>query len=411
MDINRTIKDQVYTILKQKILSGEFKPGRQLKENEIAGELQVSRSPVREAFRDLAADGLVSNEAQKGTFVKDITVQDMEDIMYVRLMFEKKGIYNLKNLPKSRPETLRNIRVNMVKAFEAKDTEAFANWDFALHMELTSFCDSEIMMHLGERLNGVMLMVRNITLQYADRLLQSFREHIKLIDSLLLGDYDQAWALDKTHIRHTLDSFSKFLLSSDSRFNGKIGLFGGAFNPIHKGHLALCELMIRELGLDRVLLIPSFRPVHKQAPITASFGDRLELCRLAVQGDDRFIVDNIEGSLYGTGYFCDTLRHYAGSIGEIHLLLGSSAFAALPCWKNSDYIVKNAVICTASPPGALPEETLRTRENIERSGGRLVALEGDLPEISSAQIRGNLEAHRDFLPAGVYEYIKKSQLY
>ncbi|MDR1785195.1 MAG: GntR family transcriptional regulator [Spirochaetaceae bacterium] len=411
MDITRTIKDQVYAILKQKILSGEYQSGVQLKESDIAEELRVSRSPVREAFRDLTADGLVSTEAQKGTFVKQITLQDMEDIMYVRLMFEKKGIYNIKNLSKSRPGILRNIRDNLVKAYEERNIADFSAWDYALHTEITSFCDSQIMQQLGERLNGMMLMMRNITLQNEARFLQSFNEHIKIIDALLAGECDRAWAIDKTHIRHTLDSFCKYRFASDSRFRGKVGLFGGAFDPIHAGHLRLCESMFKELNLDRILLIPSFKPVHKQKSITASFGDRLELCRLAVQGDSRYLVEDIEGSLYGTGYFCDTLRHYAPSIGEIYLILGPDSYTGLGGWKNSEYIIKNAILCTLAGRGASLADLRRRQADFERLGCRSVILEGDSLPVSSAQIRGDLEGSREFLPPGVYEYIKKLQLY
>lgn len=69
----------------------------------------------------------------------------------------------------------------------------------------------------------------------------------------------------------------------------KLGVFGGTFNPIHNGHLSLCTQICDALGLSKVLLIPTAIPPHKRVDELADGRHRLAMCRLAVQGDPRFL--------------------------------------------------------------------------------------------------------------------------
>lgn len=410
MQINHTIAGQVYEILKQKIVSGEFQIGEQLKEIDVAQKLNVSRSPVREAFRQLASDGLIDNVANKGAYVREITARDVEDIMDIRHVFEKKGIFNLQNLPKSRVEPLHGIRANMVRTFEAKDYREYSAWDFELHKEITAYSDNKMIDLFSVRLYSMIQMFRNIALKNTDRFQSSFKEHLDIIDSLLAGDYDKAWTLNREHLIQTGYEIKSFLYTRESRYEGKVGILGGAFDPIHNGHLHFCELMMRELELDKILLIPSYRPVHKQDSITASFADRMELCRLATEDDPRYLVEDTESRLYEVGYFCDTLRQYTGFLDNIHLLLGPDTYLSLSYWKDNEYILKNTTLCTVLTPKA-SAEMRDCKEHFDRMGGDTVFVESSLLPVSSTQIRENMQGSRQCLPPKVYDYIKANHLY
>ena len=87
-----TIRGQVYELLKQAICDGEFEPGQWLQENELAEKLSVSRSPIREALRQLAADGLVIEVPNKGVFVREFTAKDIEEIFDIRVLMENYAI-------------------------------------------------------------------------------------------------------------------------------------------------------------------------------------------------------------------------------------------------------------------------------------------------------------------------------
>ena len=407
--ISHTIKEQVYEILKQSIVSGEYQMGEQLKELEIARKLNVSRSPVREAFRQLASDGLITNIANKGTYVKDVTEKNVNDIMDLRHIIEKMGIDNLKNLHDSRRYPLRRIRENMVRTFESGDYKAYSFCDYELHREITSYSDNEMIDLFSDQMYCIIQMYRNIALKNSARFQSSYKEHLDILDHLLAGDFEQAWALDLEHLRQTADEIKSYLLGKQEKYTGKVGLFGGAFDPIHRGHLQLCETMLQALKLDKILLIPSFRPIHKQDSIEASYADRLELCRLVTQGNPALVVDDVESRIYESGYFCDTLRHYKSYMDDVYLILGPDSFTSLSYWKDNDYIIHNATLCTAF--GRNNPEVQQCSEHFKRMGGRIFLKQAELLPVSSSQVREDVKCYREYFPPPVYDYIQSKKLY
>ena len=90
--------------------------------------------------------------------------------------------------------------------------------------------------------------------------------------------------------------------------NCEIGIFGGTFNPPHKGHTRLAREAVEKLGLDRMLIVPSCIPPHKIPGKLASGEDRLEMCRLAFCKDSRFEVSSIELDRGSKSYTVETLR-------------------------------------------------------------------------------------------------------
>ena len=100
-----TMKHQIYQILKKEICDGNFPPGQWLQEKELAEKLNVSRSPVREALKQLVDEGLAIEYPNKGVFVKEFTVKDIEEIYEVRILLES---YAIKNSVKT--ITTSNIR-------------------------------------------------------------------------------------------------------------------------------------------------------------------------------------------------------------------------------------------------------------------------------------------------------------
>ena len=87
----------------------------------------------------------------------------------------------------------------------------------------------------------------------------------------------------------------------------KIAVLGGSFNPIHVGHLVLADEVCSTLGYDRVLFIPAFVPPHKEMTGGFSARDRLEMTRLACEGDERFETESCEIDRGGVSYTYDTI--------------------------------------------------------------------------------------------------------
>lgn len=117
----------------------------------------------------------------------------------------------------------------------------------------------------------------------------------------------------------------------------KLGLFGGSFNPIHRGHLALAGHVLDKLQLDRILFIPTGDPPHKRDGSLAPAKHRYEMVHLAIADTPAFGLSDIEIRRTGKSYTIDTvrtLRHQFGSSTELYFLIGLDAFLDVPNWKD-----------------------------------------------------------------------------
>jgi nicotinate-nucleotide adenylyltransferase len=133
----------------------------------------------------------------------------------------------------------------------------------------------------------------------------------------------------------------------------RIGVFGGTFNPPHLGHLVCAQEAYVQLSLDLVTLIPVFTPPHKPLEDDPGPERRLELCRLAVSGDERLAVSDLETSRPGPSYTVDTLQelHANEPENELFLILGGDVAAGLPRWRSPDVVVALATPAVANRRG------------------------------------------------------------
>ncbi|RJR18068.1 MAG: nicotinate-nucleotide adenylyltransferase [Nitrospiraceae bacterium] len=132
----------------------------------------------------------------------------------------------------------------------------------------------------------------------------------------------------------------------------RIGIYGGAFNPIHYGHLRTAEEVYELLSLDKVLFMPSGKtPFDK--PELEKAEHRYEMVTRAVKGNRHFEVSDLEVRRRGRSYTVDTIKKlihiYRGS--ELYFILGIDAFLDLPGWKQPDVLVRHASLVVISRPG------------------------------------------------------------
>lgn len=138
-----------------------------------------------------------------------------------------------------------------------------------------------------------------------------------------------------------------------------IGLFGGSFNPPHLGHLAVAEACADAVGLDRVIWMPAATAPHKQNdPTLASAEDRLEMVQLAIEGNPRFEVSDIEIRRGGVSYTLETVRQLVAThAGEdLVLLLGGDSLAYFPRWRAPRDILELARLVVYQRPGSTLDE-------------------------------------------------------
>ena len=134
----------------------------------------------------------------------------------------------------------------------------------------------------------------------------------------------------------------------------RIALFGGTFNPIHLGHLAIAQGARACLGLTRVLFIPSGQPPHKLEGEFVSAHHRLAMTRLATVFEPAFEVSDVEVRLPGPSYSINTVeavRRQYGQTVELSLLMGLDVFLEIQGWKDADRLLSLCHVIVVSRPG------------------------------------------------------------
>lgn len=162
----------------------------------------------------------------------------------------------------------------------------------------------------------------------------------------------------------------------------RIGILGGSFDPIHKGHLKLATAARRQLKLACVYLVPSKNPFKKyQDKTTAKL--RVERLRRAFQGKRGFHVSLEEVKRPGPSYTIDTLLHFRRRFPkmEFYLIMGSDSLKTFKKWKKPREIVRLAQLAVGRRPGS--------SENLPAQifGREVIYLEGAFPRVSSSEIR------------------------
>jgi nicotinate-nucleotide adenylyltransferase len=210
-----------------------------------------------------------------------------------------------------------------------------------------------------------------------------------------------------------------------------IGILGGAFDPVHHGHLRPALEMQQALGLEAIRLVPTGRPPHREAAL-ASAGDRVAMLELAIDGVPGWSIDRRELEREGPSYMVDTLEALRSELGfelPLVLLLGLDAFAGLDGWHRWTRLFELAHIAVSHRPGAglgqLASHPPLARELSQRLVDRPAALQTRSAgmvylhpvsqlEISSTSIREMVsrgEAPRYLLADGVRDYINTHHLY
>ena len=195
----------------------------------------------------------------------------------------------------------------------------------------------------------------------------------------------------------------------------RIGIYGGTFNPPHVGHIRAAEHAVKELQLEKLLLIPSCIAPHKALPANSPTPDqRADMLRIAA-GENMEVCD-IELRRGGASFTFETVESLQTQYpeDELVLLMGSDMFLSFDSWREPDRILACAsvgVFCRGEPKEQ--ERIYAQKEKIEAQGAKIYIIENPVTAISSTQLR-RLLAFRcasAFLPAGVEDYIVNNGLY
>jgi nicotinate-nucleotide adenylyltransferase len=195
----------------------------------------------------------------------------------------------------------------------------------------------------------------------------------------------------------------------------RVGILGGAFNPPHIGHLVCAQEALVELGLDTVLLVPLGVAPHREIEQDPGAEARLEMCELAVAGDERLSPSRIEIDREGPSYTVDTVRELRerSADDELFLLLGGDQASSLRSWREPEELLRLATVA-AVPRTGWPRERIEVKIAGVRGAQRLVFFDMPRIDISSTLVRHRValgKPIRYLVPDGVADYIAGKSLY
>ncbi len=196
----------------------------------------------------------------------------------------------------------------------------------------------------------------------------------------------------------------------------KIAIYGGAFNPVHLGHIQIVKTIQYEFDFDKILVIPSKISPHKSSVELISAKHRLNMCKLAFDDIENCEVSDIEINNDGISYTVKTLEMLKNIYNEaqFYLICGSDMFLSLLKWKDYKKIFEKAKILTFIRDNENLEKICEYKQKIECEGAKVQICKAEILPFSSTEIRNTIKNNKDFkkyVCKDVYDYITRFGLY
>ncbi len=193
----------------------------------------------------------------------------------------------------------------------------------------------------------------------------------------------------------------------------RIGIYGGSFDPIHRGHVAVALQAFEHTRLDRLVLVPAFEPPHKRRVPLAPFEHRCAMVRCAMAGRDEYVTSDIEATLPRPSYTIRTVEALTGAHDVPVLVVGADSLARLSRWHRASELLARCELAVAPRDGfAVPANGLGPDLPAARIAAAL--LPGPAIAVSSTDVRARVrrgEPILDLVPDPVAVYIAAHGLY
>ncbi len=197
----------------------------------------------------------------------------------------------------------------------------------------------------------------------------------------------------------------------------RVGIYGGAFSPIHRGHIAAAKAFMAQMWLDVLFVIPTGLSPHKEMASGVDGQDRFEMCRRAFEGVEGVIVSDIELRRKGKSYSVDTLRELSCDDRRLFMLMGTDMLLSFEEWDELDEIFKLCypAYIRRENDRKLDQVIISRLESYQRKYGKnIIKIDAPVIELSSSEIRERIRQGEDISPyvdEKVLEYIKEKGLY
>ena len=216
--VHNSLHDEVAAQLRDRIFAGELMPGTFLDEARLAEQLQISRTPLREALKVLTAEGLVRHEPRRGCFVNQVTEQDLDEIFPVLALLEgrcaREAVMNASDADLQELEALHDKLNRHAKARRINEYYA-AN--FAIHEAIITLANNRWLALVISDLRKIVKLARLQQLHAPGRLDQSLAEHMALFAALKARDPEGAEAAMRTHLTRQREALRALARSQKSR--------------------------------------------------------------------------------------------------------------------------------------------------------------------------------------------------
>lgn len=198
----------------------------------------------------------------------------------------------------------------------------------------------------------------------------------------------------------------------------KIGIMGGTFDPIHKGHLMLGEYAKDLYKLDEIWFMPNGNPPHKlNSNIESQTKHRVEMVKLAIEGYDNFKIQLYEVERTEVNYSYLTMQHFKEKFSddEFYFIIGADSLFAFETWKHPELLVKTCKILAAYRDGKNTSEMKTQIQYLNKKyGAEIYLLNTPNVDISSSEIRRMLKDQEnisELVPKAVFSYIQSNNLF
>jgi DNA-binding GntR family transcriptional regulator len=213
---HKPIRDEVFSSLRNAILSGHFKPGERLVEKELAEQLDISRTPIREALRKLELEGLVAYEPRKGVVVVGVSSEDAVEIYLIRAVLEGLAA-KLAALKRTENELnkLKKLLFGMEDCIEKDKINKLTALHASFHNFIAEVSKSPRLYHMIISLHDYVKNFAEIPCYLPGRLHRGWEEHKEIVDAIDDGDDERAECATRNHIMQAKESLLKALLTNE----------------------------------------------------------------------------------------------------------------------------------------------------------------------------------------------------
>jgi len=216
----KSVKESVTEYIKNKIITGEFTAGQMINETALASHLNISRPPIREALRTLENEPLVVSVPRKGTYVSNLSIEDLRELYQVREMVECYAIEllkgkNIRNLPEVASSLEAFSRLSMPDSDNIEQRLSYLRASYDFHVKLVESSGNKLLTYWNNSICSHLNRYQFIYFYVPDAKQCSREDHQQILDFITMGAYEKAQILLMEHIHYTLECLQDKISSSE----------------------------------------------------------------------------------------------------------------------------------------------------------------------------------------------------